>query len=200
MSNLFDKIEDLGGVKYISNEDLKSSIDKDLSIVNSIMGKIPDIDIIEFITKFGNSRFIKDVYAKNNIKSGFLQSGEIEIGTIFGWGGSKKSIPSVINQYFSPDQITDKFFPLFEGYPGDIIYYSLEEDSFGNIYYWYHESDNDEDDYFLADTLHDFIVNFFIKVDDDSDEIPLSDDELEQINMKRKKVGLPPIDKFKNIV
>lgn len=200
MNNLFDKIEDLGGVKYISNEDLESSIDKSLSIVNSIMGKIPDIDITEFITKFGNRRFIKDVYAKNNIKSGFLQSGGIEIGTIFGWGSSKKSIPSIINQYFSPDQIIARFFPLCEGYPGDIIYSSLEEGSFGKIYYWYHESDNEEDDYFLADTLHDFIDNFFIKVDDDSDEIPLSDDELEQINMKRKKVGLPPIDKFKNIV
>lgn len=137
------------------------------------MGKIPDIEIKEFISKFGNSRFIKDVYAKINIKSGFLQSREIEIGAIFGWDGSKKSRPSIINQYFSPDQITVAFFPLFEGYPGDIIYYSLEEDSYGKIYYWYHESDND--DYFLANTLHDF----FIKVEDDSDEKPLSDDELE---------------------
>lgn len=200
MSNLFDKIEDLGGVKFLGNEDSESSKDLDLSFVNSKMGKIPDLEITEFVSKFGNSRFINDVYAKNDIKSGFLQSGEIEIGTIFGWGDSNKGVSSIINQYFSPDQITARFFPLCEGYPGDIIYSSLEEGSFGKIYYWYHESDNEEDDYFLADTLNDFIDKFFIKVEDDSDEKPLSDDELEQINIKRKKVGLPPIDNFKNII
>lgn len=198
MNNLFDKIEDLGGLKFLNNQNLESSKDKDLSFVNSKMGKIPDIEITEFISKFGNSRFIKDVYAKNDIKSGFLQSGEVEIGTIFGWGDSNKGVRSIINQYFSPDQITVRFFPLCEGYSGDIIYSSLEEDSFGKIYYWYHESDND--DYFLADTLHDFINKFFIKVEDNTDEKPLSDDELEQINMKRKKVGLPPIDNFRNVI
>lgn len=170
MSNLFDKIEDLGGVKFLSNEDSASSKDQNLSFVSSKMGKIPDFEITEFISKFGNSRFINDGYAKNELKSGFLQSGEIEIGEIFGWSDSNKGVSSIINQYFLPDKITAKFFPLCEGYPGDIIYYSLEEGSFRKIYYWYHEIDNEEDDYFLADALHDFIDKFFIKVEDDLDE------------------------------
>lgn len=200
MSNIFNKIEDLEGVKYLKDQNSESLQDEGLSFVKKTMGNIPDSEIAEFISKFGNSRFTKDVFAKNSSKSEFLQSREIEIGTIFGWGQSSKSIESIIDQYYSTDQINLKFFPLFEGYPGDIIYYSLEENSFSKIYYWHHESDIDEGNILIADTLQDFIDTFFIKYENDVVEKPLSDDELEQINIKRKKVGLPPIDKFKNII
>lgn len=200
MSNLFNKIENLGGVRYLNNENLESLENEGLSFVKKIMGNIPESEMVEFISKFGNSRFIKDVFAKNMNKSEFLQSGKIEIGTIFGWGQSSKSIESIINQYYSIDQIRVNFFPIFDGYPGDIIYYSLEKNSFGKIYYWHHESDIDEEDIFIANTLYDFIDTFFINDENEVNEKPLSDDELEKINIKRKKVGLSPIDKFKNII
>ncbi|MCW3167040.1 SMI1/KNR4 family protein [Chryseobacterium sp. 09-1422] len=200
MSNIFNKIENLGGVKYLNIEDLESLQDEGLSFVKKIMGNIPESEIIEFTSKFGNSRFIKDVFAKSVNKLGFLQSGKIEIGTIFGWGQSRKSIESIINQYCSTDQIIVKFFPIFDGYPGDIIYYSLEKNSFGKIYYWHHGSDIEEKDIFIASTLDEFIDTFFIDDENDINEKPLSNEELEQINAKRKKVGLSPIDKFKNII
>jgi len=93
-----------------------------------------------------------------------------------------------------------KFFPIFDGYPGDIIYYSLEKNSFGKISYWHHGSDIEEKDIFIASTLDEFIDTFFIDDENDINEKPLSNEELEQINAKRKKVGLSPIDKFKNII
>jgi len=200
MSNLFKKIDDLGGVKYLKSQNSESSHDEGLSFVKKAMGNVPENEVSEFVSKFGNSRFTKDVFGKNSNKSGFLQSGKVEIGTIFGWGKSSKSIESIIDQYYSVDQINLKFFPLFEGYPGDIIYYSLEENSLGKIYYWHHESDIDEEDILIADSFYHFIDTFYIEYEDNVDEKPLSDNELEQINTKRKKVGLPPIDKFKNII
>jgi hypothetical protein len=46
MNNLFDKIEDLGGLKFLNNQNLESSKDTDLTFVNEIMGNVSDIEII----------------------------------------------------------------------------------------------------------------------------------------------------------
>jgi hypothetical protein len=200
MSNLANRIEDLGGVKFLDNQNLESLRDESLAFVEKIMGALLETDVVELISQFGNSRFNNDVFAKTINKSKFLQSEEIEIGTLFGWGESKESVQSIIKQYHTVDQVNLRFFPLFEGYPGDIIYYSLEEDSFGKIYYWHHESFLDDEAVCIANSLSDFVDTFFIEKETIVEEKPLSDEELEQINIKRKKVGLPLIDKFKNII
>lgn len=166
--------------------------------MEDIMGDIPDTETLEFIKEFGFSIFNNHIMIKSIDKSQFLSTGEIEIGLIFGFGKGTDSISSTIEKYNSPDQINSKFFPLFEGYPGDIIFYSLEAFTKGQIYYWHHEADINTDKTLIAKSFKEFINKLYVKDEEMEVLEELSEIELESINNRRKKVGLPLIDKFRN--
>lgn len=87
---------------------------------------------------------------------------------------------------------------ICEGYPGDIIFYSLEKSVFGKIYYWHHESDIGKDILLIANSFIDFIKGLNCEIEEEKFMEELSDEELKNINEKRRKVGLPLIDKYRN--
>ena len=92
-----------------------------------------------------------------------------------------------------------KFFPLCEGASGDLIVYSLEEGSLGNIYYWSHDAPIGDDLVLVAKSLNDFISRIEPKKEDKEDKrevvsVTYSPRLLKLINEKRLKDGLPPLE------
>jgi hypothetical protein len=120
------------------------------------MGVLPEDEIINFAKEYGFSMFNNSIYIKSMEKNDFLVDGEIELGIIYGFGNSINSIKWIIETYFKEEQLNKRFYPLFEGYPGDIIFYSLEKETFGKIYYWHHESDIGDDIMLIKNSFKDF--------------------------------------------
>lgn len=162
-----------------------------------MIGIIPEKQVIDFIESYGFSTFKNSVMVKTIEKSSFLSSGEIELGLIFGFGDGTDSIKDVIDTYSTKEQLNWKFFPLFEGYPGDIIFYSLEPETKGKIYYWHHEGDINADKSLIANSFEEF-KNLYLRQEEEEEEAELSADELASVNERRKRIGLPLIDKNRN--
>ena len=79
------------------------------------------------------------------------------VSGILGFGNTQRSVEKSIKMYYCKEQISMKFFPLCEGASGDLIVYSLEESSLGNIYYWSHDAPIGDDLILIAKSLNDFI-------------------------------------------
>lgn len=198
MNSIQKKITDLGGVKFLDERNKNQNANDNLTYAESVVGALPEQRVIDFIKEYGFSTFKNYVMIKAIEKSSFLSSGEIELGLIFGFGDGIDSVKDAIDTYFIEEQLNWKFFPLFEGYPGDIIFYSLEPETKGKIYYWHHEGDINADKSLIANSFEEFINNLYLRQEEEEEEPELSADELASVNERRKRVGLPLIDKNRN--
>ena len=120
------------------------------------------------------------------------------VGRFFGFGDGKNSINNIIKTYGIPEQISIRFFPLCDGVSGDIFLYSLEEKSFGKIYYWYHEGDIGNDLFLVADNFTAFIdgLQQIISKPVEKSKVRMtfiSPKMLELMNKTRAQNGLPPL-------
>lgn len=191
-------IEKLGGIKTINKD--ASTNEEIIAFVKKTMGCLPENVVIDFSMLYGNSVFNKQVVIESIHQSRFLSDGIVEIGLIFGMGTYKYNVEQIIRMYYVDEQIKSKFYPICEGYPGDIIYYSLEEGSFGQILYWHHESVEGQDTFLISNSFNEFLEGLYVKRNKEIDIPIVTDDELAKINERRKKVGLPLIDKNKKII
>lgn len=116
----------------------EAEIEKLLADVQQRMQALPDADVIEFVTTYGGAAFKYEVFVPVEEKPDFLPV-NAPLTTVIGWNSSP-SILSYIDTYYKSDRIAERFFPLFEGGAGDFIYYSLEKDTMGHIYYWHPEA------------------------------------------------------------
>jgi hypothetical protein len=188
------KIKKMGGVEQLEDFDEKY-IQENIKYIKNIMGVLPDDKIINFTKEYGFSMFNNNVYIKSKEKNDFLVDGEIALGIIYGFGNSRHSVKEVIKTYFIEEQLRKKFYPLFEGYPGDIIFYSLEKETFGKIYYWHHESEPGEDILLIKNSFNKLYFN------EEKEEIKiLSEEELKRVNENRLKFNLSVIDKYGNVI
>jgi hypothetical protein len=193
-----EKIEKMGGVEWLEYFD-KKYMPENIKFIKNIMGVLPDDKIINFTKEYGFSMFNNSVYIKSKEKNDFLVDGEIELGIIYGFGNSRNSIKEVIKTYFIEEQLRKKFYPLFEGYPGDIIFYSLEKETFGKIYYWHHESEPGEDILLIQNSFTDFFNKLYFDEEKEETKI-LSEEELKRVNENRLKFNLSVIDKYGNVI
>jgi hypothetical protein len=152
------KIEKVGGLERIEKIDGKYFYEN-IEFIKNVMGILPEDEIINFTKEYGFSMFNNSVYIKSTEKNDFLADGEIELGIIYGFGNSRDSIKEIIKTYFIEEQLNKKFYPLFEGYPGDIVFYSLEKETFGKIYYWHHESEIGKDTFLIKKSFKELINN-----------------------------------------
>jgi hypothetical protein len=189
------KVKTLGGVEHIEESD-KKYVQENIEYVENIMGILPEDEILKFTEEYGFSMFNNNVYIKSKEKNDFLADGEIELGIIYGFGESRNSIKEIIKTYFKEEQLNKKFYPLFEGYPGDIIFYSLEKETFGKMYYWHHESEIEKDIILIKNSFEELIKDiYFIKEEakNKSDNGPkiisasYSDDLLNKLKNFKKK-------------
>ncbi|AMP99847.1 hypothetical protein AY601_2973 [Pedobacter cryoconitis] len=199
MIEIHQKIKSLGDIIFRKKREERHNTHHTLEFIKSVMDALPEQRVIDFIKEYGFSTFKNYVMIKSFEKSSFLSSGEIKLGLIFGFGDGTDSVKDAIDTYFIEEQLNWKFFPLFEGYPGDIIFYSLEPETRGKIYYWHHEGDINADKSLIANSFEEFINNLYLKQKEEEEEEPeLSADELASVNERRKRVGLPLIVKNRN--
>lgn len=196
MKNLENKIIELGGITYL--EKSENEIENYLVHIEKTMNSLPEKQVIDFSRKYGFSIFKNKVSIKSVERSSFINNGKIDLGIIYGFGKYKNNIKKIIETYYIEEQINYKFYPICEGHPGDIIFYSLEKNTFGKIYYWHHESDISKDILLIANSFMDFIEGLNCEIEEEKFMEELSDEELKNINEKRRKVGLPLIDKYRN--
>jgi hypothetical protein len=198
MVDFTGKIEEMGGLERIEDFDEKY-IQENIQCIKNIMGILPNDEIINFTKEYGFSLFNNTVYIKSKEKNDFLVDGKIELGIIYRFGNSRNSVKEIIQTYFIEEQLNKKFYPLFEGYPGDIIFYSLEKETFGKIYYWHHESEQGEDIVLIKNTFDDFFNKLYF-VEEKIEIKVLSEKELKIVNENRLKFNMPLIDKYRNII
>ena len=200
MESIETKIATLGGIQNIyPNNYHDIDISKHLINIKNTMHDLPQKEIIDFSKLYGFSAFKRQVYINAIENSTFLEDGKVEVGTIYGFGGESYSVIDIINKYYKEDQLNYSFYPIIEGYPGDIVFYSLKKETFGMIFYWHHESNIGDDITLISNSFSEFINNLYYDEDDIKSEA-LSYDELIVVNEKRKRFGLPPIDKYKNLI
>ena len=192
------KIKKLGGVERIEEMDEKY-IQENNEYVKNIMGVLPEDAIINFLKEYGFSMFNNNVCIKSDEKNDFLLDGTIELGIIYGFGRNRNSVEEIVKTYYIEEQINQRFYPLFEGYPGDIVFYSLEKETFGKIYYWHHESERGKDILLIKKSFNEFFNKLYFEEEKVKIEV-LSREELKRVNENRQKFGLPLIDKYKNII
>jgi hypothetical protein len=156
------KINELRNVKYMEKNQ-EYNIQKDIEFLKRAMGNLPENNIIEFSQKYGFSMFNNCVCINSLEKNGFLSDNKIEIGFIYGFGKHRNNIKEIIETYYIEEQINCKFYPLSEGYPGDVIFYSLENGTLGKIYYWHHEAEIEKQYILISETFEEFINGLYIE-------------------------------------
>ena len=181
------KIKKLGGIENIEKMNSRF-IQSNIVYISKIMGILPDAEILKFTEDFGFCMFNKNICINSNERNEFLKDGKIELGIIFGFGESNNSVKNIVKTYFKKEQINEKFYPLFEGYHGDIIFYSLENEKFGKIYYWHHESSIDEKKVLVENSFEHFFKKLYI-VEDNSNK-----------TLEQKIISVSYTDDFKKMV
>lgn len=141
------KMEVLGGISYTTHPSAytpaqtQAFTDKIRSQINC-----PEEDVIDFIATYGSGRF----------------NAEVRIPP-------KEQLPSVpyncfrIQSVASRDmaQASDRLFLLFHGEQDSIVYYSLEQQSLGKIFYWKHENGINNSPVLLADSFKECITALY---------------------------------------
>lgn len=156
------KLEILGGVtSYSTAPDYTAEqITGFLDEVQRRMNALPEEEVIDFIATYGGSVFHNEVLIPVDDKPEFL-SGNVPVKAIIGFT-SQPSVTDYINRYYNPYQLAVRFFPLFEGVNGDLIFYSLESHTSGAIYYWHNQGEHSSGDLlFLARNFADFIAALY---------------------------------------
>jgi hypothetical protein len=76
---------------------------------------------------------------------------------------------------------------LFEGYPGDVIFYSLESNTKGKIFYWHHEADIGVDTWLIANSFTEFMEKLYFTIEVVEEQEELLTEEL--FSQREKKKG-----------
>lgn len=150
------KMEILGGLTHRTHTVLSNSESEALlTQVKERMQALPEQEVIDFIAGYGGAAFTNRVFIPVNNKPDFFEV-NAPVVSVIGWHSSPSAL-SCIDTYYRTDRINTRFFPLFEGAEGDIVYYSLEPKTRGFIYYWHPESPEHDNTIFLASSFDEFI-------------------------------------------
>ena len=155
-----NKIQELGAFAYSSEKEGQFELTKSMiSGVEKTLGILPEKEVLDFVSQYGFGYFSGEVgIIPIELPPVVTKEDPVcPVGRFFGFGDGKNSINNIIKTYSIPEQISIRCFPLCYGVSGDIFLYSLEEKSFGKIYYWYHEGDIGNDLFLVAEKFTAFI-------------------------------------------
>ena len=152
MIDLFEmKIKDLGGVDNISNVSIDLQIN---ALLPNYMKHILD--------NYAGSYFNKDVIVSNLDNIPISSSGSIGLGQFLDYTNDKELIESL------DDRFLENYVPFIEGAAGDYFLIGFDNTNLGKVYYWYHESTDDDEIYLSFDSFEEFIEN--LSIDNNSEE------------------------------
>lgn len=162
------KILDLGGTEL--TEDFESVLINNFNFSNYLSENDLNLpkNVLFFIEKYGFNQFNENVIFKSIDNLSFsidLKHGEINF--IYGWGKEEYSLQEIRNTFI--DQIPEKYFVFAEGNPGDQLCINMDNQK---IYYWFHESPENQELYLISESFEEFINELSINetsINDDND-------------------------------
>jgi len=198
---IIHKIKELGGFAYSSEKDGQFELTESMiDGVEKTLGILPEKRLLDFVSQYGFGYFTGEVgIIPTKLPPVVTKEDPVcPVGRFFGFGDGKNSISNIIKTYSIPEQISIRCFPLCYGVSGDIFLYSLEEKSFGKIYYWYHEGDIGNDLFLVAENFTAFIdgLQQIISKPVEKSKVRMtfvSPKMLELMNKTRAQNGLPPL-------
>lgn len=194
MKNKYNQIlEKLGN--YQSKN---SSISKDLenrnvmTLEKEFNVKLPK-SYTEFIKEYGSIRF--DNHIRIKAKEVVIVSDKdntIPIDNFFDFSNEKSSVMRM-NEIFKGN-LPNNVLPICEGVAGDLVVIDLSDKSYGKVFYWHHEHEEDNDGLsLLANNFDDFLMDLFLYRDledtistDDVKVTKVSDKFLERLKRSGK--------------
>lgn len=189
------RFNDFISFSKVKEDNRNYDINSFLDTVKDRMGRLPATDLLDFVSEYGFASFNTDMIVTPMEKQ--EHSDYFVVGPFLGFGNTAVSIEKSIGMFYSEEQIGMKFFPICEGASGDLIIYSLEEQSFGKVYYWSHDSAIGDDTFLIAESFNDFIGRIEARKEEKDDRevvgVKYSPRLLKLINEKRMKDGLPPL-------
>lgn len=123
-------------------------------------------DFLFFAEQYGFNQFNENVIFESIDDLPFsidLNHGEINF--IYGWGKEEYSLQEIRDTFI--DQIPKKYFVFAEGNPGDQLCINMDNQK---IYYWHHESFENQELYLVADSFNEFISQLSIRDENDTEE------------------------------
>jgi len=199
--NFSEKLKQLGDFAYSSEKEGQFELTESMiGGVEKTLGILPEKEVLDFVSQYGFGYFTGEVgIIPIELPPVVTKEDPVcPVGRFFGFGDGKNSINNIIKTYSIPEQISIRFFPLCDGVSGDIFLYSLEEKSFGKIYYWYHEGDIGNDLFLVAENFTAFIdgLQQIISKPVEKSKVRMtfiSPKMLELMNKTRAQNGLPPL-------
>lgn len=189
------RFNDFISFSKVKEDNRNYDINSFLDTVKDRMGRLPATDLLDFVSEYGFASFNTDMIVTPMEKQ--EHSDYFVVGPFLGFGNTAVSIEKSIGMFYSEEQIGMKFFPICEGVSGDLIIYSLEEQSFGKVYYWSHDSAIGDDTFLIVESFDDFIGRIEARKEEKDDRevvgVKYSPRLLKLINEKRMKGGLPPL-------
>jgi len=196
-----NKIQVLSAFAYSSEKEGHFELTE--SMINGVkktLGILPEKEVLDFVSQYGFGYFTSEVgIIPTELPPVVTKDHPVcPVGRFFGFCDGKNSIDNIIKTYGIPEQISIRFFPLCDGVSGDLFLYSLEEKSFGKIYYWYHEGDIGNDLFLVRDSFNAFIEDLqsFKPPVAQKGKVKrtfISPKMLELMNETRVQNGLPPL-------
>lgn len=172
------KIDDIGGISDTWPE-VRQKLDE-----SDILQRIQQLEerfgcqlptsYIAIQRHYGTFTFAKTVRAMCiESRQGFADEqgqGHIQMGYFYGLEDQPNSVFAFSDSNI-PD-FPDAFLPIFDGYPGDFVLLSLNKDTFGKIYYFYHEAYEGEELFLVSASLDELIMGLQVVEDEvvDNDE------------------------------
>lgn len=159
-SKTINKIRELGGTSKNGKAN-KGNIELVKSMFENIYQVSPPEEYLSFINELGAFGFVNDVKVKLLEPNPVADAeNSVPVDCFYSIDrDAEGSVFSILEQY--SDQIPKGFLPICDGVQGDFICICLKPDSFGDIYYWFHEAPVGSDIYFVAADFDSFILNLF---------------------------------------
>lgn len=153
-------IKRLGGLNLLSNEDELKPESPEKFIQKHSLTLFGDF--LFFIEKYGASYFENWIEFIPKEKIPIAKKGNTcSIGRIHGWNKSNDSISKIYARY--SNQINKKYLPFADGSTGDYICIKVKGENIGSIWYWHHESPEDEDLFLIENNFMAFLKSLKIR-------------------------------------
>jgi hypothetical protein len=162
MDQILEKVTQLGGITYTDNRIIYDSEERKLMM--DCFDLTEQSDYVKLLDAIGGSYFNNDVSCTGlEHVPGATPKGVKDIGIFIGFIEGAFGISEI--QELVEDNMPEGYLPFILEVTGDYWVYEL---SLGKIYFWHHESPEDEDLYFVADNLTVFFEKLIIKDADQS--------------------------------
>ena len=184
------RFNDFISFSKVKEDNRNYDINSFLDTVKERMGRLPATDLLDFVSEYGFACFNTDMIVTPMEKQ--EHSDYFVVGAFLGFGNTAVSIEKSRGLF-----VTQTLW----------LIYSLEEQSFGKVYYWSHDSAIGGDTFLIAESFDDFIGRIEARKEEKDDRevvgVKYSPRLLKLINEKKNERRVAPfgaVSRCKSVV